>query len=67
VPKVRAIRARHYILRNKLQRIRRFVDQGKEVTTWSQGGTNPLPSGPSEFEHVVARLKLSPDEYAGSP
>ena len=35
--------------------------------TWSQGEPNPLPSGPSEFERVVIRLKLSPDQYASSP
>jgi hypothetical protein len=35
---------------------------------WTQGiqGENSLPPGPSEFEKVVKRLKLGPEQYASS-
>jgi hypothetical protein len=35
--------------------------------SWLQGEAVAVPSTPSDFERVVARLKLSPDQYAGSP
>jgi len=34
---------------------------------WGQVGAAPAPSTPSDFERLVARLKLSPDQYASSP
>jgi hypothetical protein len=36
---------------------------------WTQGlqGENSLPPVPSEFEQVVKRLKLGPEQYASSP
>ena len=35
---------------------------------WSQGiEAAAAPPTPSDFEQVVARLKLSPDQYASSP
>lgn len=33
---------------------------------WSQGMEPAIPSGPSEFERIAARLKLSPEHYENS-
>jgi hypothetical protein len=35
---------------------------------WSRGLPPAItPGGPSEFEHLVATLGLSPEQYEGSP
>jgi hypothetical protein len=34
--------------------------------SWLQGETAPVPPRPSDFERVVARLKLSPEQYESS-
>lgn len=33
---------------------------------WLQGDAAPVPSRPSDFERVVAKLKLSPEQYESS-
>jgi hypothetical protein len=43
------------------------MSKKRTTSNWGKGSFNgDVPSGPSSFEEVVERLRLTPDEYENS-
>ena len=51
---------------NPVQKELRVGSRRRGNAAWSSGIPAPIPPTVSEFERIVARLRLEPDEYVGS-